>query len=435
MKMNKTDERALLVGAIYGGMDETTVNEHLDELMSLTETAGAQVVGRIKQRLKKINPATFIGKGKAEQVLRQAKELDTQLIIFDDELSPTQTKNFQRLNRDIKIVDRNALILEIFRQHAKSRESKTQVELAHLQYMLPRLTRMWTHLERQMGGIGTRAGAGETQIEVDRRLVRNRIAKLKKDLVRIEKERITQSKRRQDQYRVALVGYTNAGKSTLMNSISGADVYIEDQLFATLDTTIRSVELDNNHKILISDTVGFIRKLPHHLIASFRSTLSEVREADLILIVLDASSQQYPYHYDTIIDVLESLDAHKTRKLVVINKIDICKNNEQLMNIKGEFPDGVLISAKNQIRIDVLLDKIKDEMDKDYRTVDIHLTYDQNRLSAFAQSDVKVLDRNYDEDGIYLKLRGSASRIKKILRLIEESPKQTTDPNLGEDNL
>ncbi len=423
LTMNKTAERALLVGAIYGRMDETTVNEHLDELMSLAETAGAEVVGRIKQRLKKINPATFIGKGKAEQILHQAKELDTQLIVFDDELSPTQTKNFQRLNQDIKVIDRNALILEIFRQHAKSRESKTQVELAHLQYILPRLTRMWTHLERQMGGIGTRAGAGETQIEVDRRLVRNRIAKLKKDLVRIEKERVTQSKRRQDHYRVALVGYTNAGKSTLMNTVSGADVYIEDQLFATLDTTIRSVELDNNHKFLISDTVGFIRKLPHHLVASFRSTLSEVRDADLILIVLDASSHQFPYHYETIISVLESLDAHKTRSVVVMNKIDVCENNEQLVSIKGKFPDGVLISAKNQIRIDLLLNKIKEEMDKDYRTVNIHLTYDQNRLSAIVQSDVSVLDRNYDEKGIYLKLRGSARRIDKILRLVEENLK------------
>ncbi|MEE9190432.1 MAG: GTPase HflX [Candidatus Neomarinimicrobiota bacterium] len=423
LTMNEISERALLVGAIYGGMDETTVNEHLDELMSLAETAGAEVVGRIKQRLKKINPATFIGKGKAEQILHQAKELDAQLIIFDDELSPTQTKNFQRLNQDIKVIDRNTLILEIFRQHAKSRESKTQVELAHLQYILPRLTRMWTHLERQMGGIGTRAGAGETQIEVDRRLVRNRIARLKKDLVRIEKERITQGKRRQDHYRVALVGYTNAGKSTLMNTVSGADVYIEDQLFATLDTTIRSVELDNNHKILISDTVGFIRKLPHHLVASFRSTLSEVRDADLILIVLDASSHQFAQHYETIISVLESLGAHKTRSLVVLNKIDICENNGQLLNIKGKFPDGVLTSAKNQIRIDVILQKIIERTHKDYRTVDIHLPYDQNRLSAIAQSDVSVLDRNYDENGIYLKLHGSARRINKILRLIEENPR------------
>jgi GTP-binding protein HflX len=208
-----------------------------------------------------------------------------------------------------------------------------------------------------------------------------------------------------------------------MNTITGADVYIEDQLFATLDTTIRSVELDNNHKILISDTVGFIRKLPHHLVASFRSTLSEVRDADLILIVLDASSHQFPYHYDTIIDVLESLDAHKTRSVVVMNKIDVCENNEQLVSIKGKFPDGVLISAKNQIRIDLLLNKIKEEMDKDYRTVNIHLTYDQNRLSAIIQSDVSVLDRNYDEKGIYLKLRGSARRIDKILRLVEENLK------------
>ena len=281
-------EKAILVGVIHGNLDEKKVDHHLDELSLLTETAGGEVVGYVKQKLNRINPSYFIGTGKAKEVINIAKEQNASIIIFDDELSPSHVKNFNKLSEEIKVIDRSALILDIFKQHAQTKEAKTQVELAQLQYMLPRLTRAWTHLERQMGGIGTRAGAGETQIEVDRRLVRTRISKLKNELIKIDKERLTQGKRRSDQFKVALVGYTNAGKSTLMNVMSGADVYTKDQLFATLDTTVRSLTLEGTHQILLSDTVGFIRKLPHHLIASFKSTLNEVILADLILIVLDA---------------------------------------------------------------------------------------------------------------------------------------------------
>ncbi|MEE8341081.1 MAG: GTPase HflX, partial [Candidatus Neomarinimicrobiota bacterium] len=244
-------ERAILVGVIHGKFDALIIDEHLDEMELLAYTAGAEVVGRVTQRLNKINPAYFVGKGKAEQIMLQAKELGVSVVIFDEDLSPAQTKKFQSLSEDIKVIDRSGLILDIFKKHAKTKEAKTQVELAHLQYLLPRLTRMWTHLERQMGGIGTRAGAGETQIEVDRRLIGQRIVKLKKDLSKIEKERIIQSQRRKDQFRVALVGYTNAGKSTFMNAITGADVYIRDQFFATLDTTIRSTILNREHEILL----------------------------------------------------------------------------------------------------------------------------------------------------------------------------------------
>ena len=237
-------ERTLLVGVIHRTNTEEIIAEHLEELTLLADTAGADVVGLITQKIQKINPVYYIGKGKAEQVVNQAKELDIDLIIFDDDLSSTQSKNYQKICGDIKVLDRSALILDIFKNHALTKESKTQVELANLQYLLPRLTRLWTHLERQMGGIGTRAGAGETQIEVDRRLIRTRISKLKKELVKIEKEREVQGKRRQSEFKVALVGYTNSGKSTLLKALSGADVYIADQLFATLDTTIRSVDID-----------------------------------------------------------------------------------------------------------------------------------------------------------------------------------------------
>ena len=263
----RKSENAFLVGVLHGDQTTEVVKEHLSELKMLAETAGAKVVGQITQKLRKINPQYFIGKGKALQIIEQAKILNVKLIIFDDELNPGQVKNFLKLAKNIKIIDRNGLILDIFQKHAQTREAKTQVELAQLEYILPRLTRQWSHLERQMGGIGTLAGMGEAQIEVDRRLIRQRISKLKKELTYIEKERQTQSKRRKDEYRVALVGYTNAGKSTLMRALSGEDIFIQDQLFATLDTTIRKVQLDKYHSILLSDTVGFIRKLPHDLIA------------------------------------------------------------------------------------------------------------------------------------------------------------------------
>lgn len=408
-------ERAILVGVIHGKLDELIIDEHLDEMELLADTAGADVVGRVTQRLNKINPAYFVGKGKAEQIMRQAKELQVSVVIFDEDLSPAQTKNFQSLSENIKVIDRSALILDIFQKHAKTKEAKTQVELAHLQYLLPRLTRMWTHLERQMGGIGTRAGAGETQIEVDRRLIGQRIAKLKKELTKIEKERKTQSQRRKDQFRVALVGYTNAGKSTLMNAITGADVYIRDRLFATLDTTIRSTVIDSEHEILLSDTVGFIRKLPHHLVASFRSTLQEVLEADLILIVLDASSPQVLEHFETINEVLTELGAIKNTSLIVLNKIDTIEEDGRIAYLKRKFPDGILVSAKNHLRIDNLLESIKEIIDRGFTTADVHFSFEQAKETAEAQKGVTVLEREYDENGVHLKIRGPVKRVNQIL--------------------
>ena len=413
-------ERAILVGAIFGKNDEQSVAEHLDEMELLSETAGAEVVGRVTQKVSKINPAFFIGKGKAEQIVRQAKELDANLLIFDDDLSPAQTKNFQKLADNLKVIDRSALILDIFRKHAKTKEAKTQVELAHLQYILPRLTRMWTHLERQMGGIGTRAGAGETQIEVDRRLIRQRIGKLKKELKRIDRERVTQGKRRKDLFKVAIVGYTNAGKSTLMQALTGEEVFIQDQLFATLDTTIRSVSFNGTHKFLLSDTVGFIRKLPHHLVASFRSTLKEVIDGDLILIVLDASSQQVMEHLETIHTVLEELKADKHKTLLVLNKIDLIHGSARMAYLKRIFPEGILISARSQLRIDQLMKNITRVMDETSQTVNVFFSFEQGRELAVAQEGVEVLERSYDDDGIRLKIRGSPQRINQIILSTEK---------------
>lgn len=410
----KSKEKALLIGVIHSALDEKIVKDHLDELRLLAITAGAEVVGNITQKLSRINPSFFIGTGKAEQIINQAKELGVSLIIFDDELSPAQVKNFSNLANDVKVIDRSALILDIFRQHAQTKEAQTQVELAQLEYMLPRLSKAWSHLERQMGGIGTRAGAGETQIEVDRRLIRTRISKLKRDLIKIEKERETQSKRRRNEYKVALVGYTNAGKSTLMNSISGANVFVEDKLFATLDTTIRSVELNTAHKILLSDTVGFVRKLPHHLVATFKSTLKEVVDADLILLVLDASSTQVVEHYNTILEVLKELGAEKHQMVVIMNKIDEKKAAKQLNFLKRKFPEGIYLSALNNLRINKLTQKIVDLMDKNFQTIDLLFSYKEAKEMSLAQKGVDVLERNYEDDCVRLKVKASRWRINQI---------------------
>ena len=410
-------ERSFLIGVIHNEKSSDILEEHLSELKLLAETAGAIVVGKISQSIKKINPQYFIGKGKALQIIEQAKELNVKLIIFDDELTPSQVKNFLKLAKDIKIIDRNGLILDIFSKHAKSRESKTQVEVAHLEYMLPRLSKQWSHLERQMGGIGTRAGMGESQIEIDRRLIRQRISKLKKDLIQIENDRKVQSKMRINEYRVSLVGYTNAGKSSLMKCLSGENVYIQNQLFATLDTMIRKVSLDKYHSILLSDTVGFIRKLPHDLIASFRSTLLEVIEADLVLIVLDASSNQIIEHMNTIGNVLNELGADDIKTLIVLNKIDLVTKKDRIKYLKSHYPNAVMISATDHLRIGKLIDKIINIMNDDYEIIEVSYPYSEGKQIALAQKNVEVLDRDYQDDRIKLKIKGS----KEILHNIKNN--------------
>ena len=408
-------EKAMLIGVINNEQNSETLSEHLDELKLLAETAGAIVVGKIYQKINKVHSQYFVGRGKALQIIEQAKELKVNLIIFDDELTPSQIKNFLKLAKEIKIIDRNGLILDIFNKHAKTRESKTQVELAHLEYMLPRLTKQWSHLERQMGGIGTRAGMGESQIEIDRRLIRQRISKLKKELIQIEKERKIQSKMRNNKYRVSLVGYTNAGKSSLMKCLSGENVYIQNQLFATLDTTIRRVDLDKNHSILLSDTVGFIRKLPHDLVASFKSTLFEVIESNLILIVLDASSNQIKEHMYTINNVLTELESENIKTMIILNKIDLIKTKKRIKFLKTNYPNAIMISATDHLRINKLINRIITIMNEEYEIIEISFPYTEARQISLAQRDVEVLDRIYQDDRINLKIKGPKEKIQKIL--------------------
>jgi len=416
---NVDQEKALLVGVIQPGTTESQIHEHLDELELLAETAGAKIAGRITQRVSKINPATFIGKGKAEELLNQAKELGVKLIVFDDELSSGQIKNYHKISENVKVLDRSGLILDIFHKHAKTKEARTQVDLAYMEYLLPRLTRQWTHLERQMGGIGTRAGMGETQIEIDRRLIRTRISKLKKELIRIEKERDTQSYRRQSEFRVSLVGYTNAGKSTLFKALTGSDVYIQDQLFATLDTTVRQLQIDESHPILLSDTVGFIRKLPHNLVASFKSTLKEVLEADLILVMLDISSSQIEDHFQTIENVLKDMGAQEIPQILVLNKVDLISDGNMIEKRQREFPNSVTVSAQHHLRLSELKSRILGKMEENFQTIDLEFPYDQGKTIAHAQEGVEVLKREYEENGVKLRIRGSRSRINQILSAVE----------------
>ena len=324
-QINLTYEKVVLVGIINQIQTEEKSKEYLDELEFLTYTAGGEVLKRFTQKLEIPNPKTFIGTGKMEEVQQFVEENEVGTVIFDDELTPAQQKNIERILK-AKILDRTGLILDIFAQRAQTSYSRTQVELAQYEYLLPRLTGLWTHLERQRGGIGMR-GPGETEIETDRRIVRDRIALLKKKLTAIDKQMATQRSNRGAMVRVALIGYTNVGKSTLMNVISKSEVFAENKLFATLDTTVRKVVIENL-PFLLSDTVGFIRKLPTQLIESFKSTLDEVREADLLLHVVDISHPNFEEHIQSVNQILAEIHSADKPTIMVFNKIDAYTNEE-----------------------------------------------------------------------------------------------------------
>ncbi len=372
-------ERAVLIGLITSKEEAFRTREYLDELAFLVETAGGKAIKRFTQNVPSPDPRSFVGSGKLQEIKKYVKEHNIDLAVFDDELSPSQLRNIDR-ELQCKVLDRNNLILDIFARRARTAHAKTQVELAQYEYLLPRLTRMWTHLERQKGGIGLR-GPGEREIETDRRIIRDRIALLKGKLKDIEKQMATQRKGRGSMVRVALVGYTNVGKSTLMNLLSKSDVFAENKLFATLDTTVRKVVL-GNLPFLVSDTVGFIRKLPHSLIESFKSTLDEVREADLLLHIVDISHPDFEEHIRTVHETLEEIGAKDKPMLLVFNKIDNytyrekeeddmsppTKANFSLDDWKRSWMarDGypaVFISAKEKTNIDelreILYDKVR----------------------------------------------------------------------------
>ncbi|MEJ6582588.1 MAG: GTPase HflX [Crocinitomicaceae bacterium] len=324
--VDATEERCVLVSVIFGDVKEVQAIEYLDELEFLALTAGAITEKKFFQKLPMPDNRTYVGKGKLEEINQYVKANDIELVIFDDELSPSQLRNIEK-ELELKVLDRNNLILDIFASRARTSTAKTQVELAQLQYLLPRLTRLWTHLERQKGGIGLR-GPGESQIETDRRIIQDKITLLKRKLKSIEKQSATQRSNRGQLVRVALVGYTNVGKSTVMNMLSKSEVFAEDKLFATLDTTVRKVVIENL-PFLLTDTVGFIRKLPHQLVQSFKSTLDEVREADLLIHILDISHPNFEEQFDVVNQTLIEIDDTDKPMIVVFNKIDAYRHLEK----------------------------------------------------------------------------------------------------------
>lgn len=374
--MTENAEKAVFVGIITSNDEESKVMEYLDELEFLAETAGATRDKKFVQRLDRPDNATYIRSGKLQEIADYCEQNDIRYVIFDDELSGTQQRNIEKIIKTSSVIDRTSLILEIFAQRAKTAYAKTQVELAKYNYMLPRLAGMWTHLERQRGGMGTRGGMGETQIEIDRRIVKERISKLKEQLKKVDKQMATQRGNRGHLVRLALVGYTNVGKSTLMNLLSKSDVFAENKLFATLDTTVRKVVLENV-PFLLSDTVGFIRKLPTQLIEAFKSTLDEVREADILIHVVDISHPGFEEQMQVVENTLRDIKADNKPIYVIFNKVDAYtyeeydefslepkgKNNRSLEDLKNswiakEKTPCIFISAKEKIGIDKLRNDI-----------------------------------------------------------------------------
>jgi GTP-binding protein HflX len=387
-------EKALLVGLVPPGEDWK--EELLNELASLARTAGAQVVGKESQVRSRIDPAFYIGKGKAQQLAQKAQAGDVDTIIFDNDLSLAQVRNLEQLTQT-KVIDRSELILDIFATHARTRQAKLQVELAQLEYTLPRLRGMWTHLSRFEGGIGTR-GPGEQQLEVDRRLASRRINDLKRQLKRIERRKVREVKKRGQEITVSLVGYTNAGKSTLMNALTRAGVLVEDKLFATLDTRTRRWELRSGKKVLLSDTVGFIRGLPHHLIAAFRATLEEARNADMLLHIADLGSRQVLHQVATVEEVLEDLGCKDVPTMLVLNKVDIMADPVDLEILKRKYSDYVVISALTGQGQEALKERIVDYLERKWQHFEILCPSDDGRVLAYLCENGEVLSKRFGNE-------------------------------------
>lgn len=404
-------ERTVLVGIYGGNTDKLRAEEYLAELELLTDTAGGQAVRKILQHKPRPDVSTYIGKGKLNEVKQAMKSDKADAVIFDDDLTPTQARNIEKAT-ETKVLDRSGLILDIFASRAKTAAAKTQVELAQLQYLLPRLTRYWTHLSRQKGGIGTK-GPGETQIETDRRLISRRISVLKKKLEKLDQQRQVQRQGREESLRVALVGYTNAGKSSLMNAITDTRQFAENRLFATLDATVRRFEIDQE-EVLLSDTVGFIRKLPHHLVESFKSTLDEIREADLLLHVVDVSSTLREEYIQTVNDTLKELDADQKQVIMVFNKVDRVSDSLELAGLKDDYPDGVFVSALRGMGLDDIRTEIKNRVERNYLYRKIVLPIKEYHVVSYLHEVAEIEKEHYDEDSIYLTCRFHKKHLGKL---------------------
>ena len=419
ISLEAPEERALLVGApLKRASARHHVDEHLEELDRLADTAGAQVIGTLTQNIDRPHPGTYLGKGKIEELRARAEEEGASLIIFDDELSPAQGKNIEDAVGK-RVMDRAELILDIFATRARSREAKMQVELAQLNYMLPRLTRMWTHLEKFRGGIGVR-GPGETQLETDRRLIGHRIRILKERLEEVQRTRAVQRHGRRGEFRAALIGYTNAGKSSILRAMSGSnDIFVEDRLFATLDPLSRDVDLGENQHVVLTDTVGFIRKLPHHLVASFRATLEELHEADLLLHVIDASHAYWEEQREVVDDVITELGAHDKPMLYVFNKIDRLSAAEAEglgERVAHLFPSSVLVSSVTPGGLDPLRGALLERMRAFKPLVELRVAHGDGKLLSELHRAGEVVSQRHTDDAAYLRIRIDRASLGRLLQ-------------------
>ncbi|HEU0253576.1 MAG TPA: GTPase HflX [Pyrinomonadaceae bacterium] len=394
---NRKTERVFLVGAEFKSRNGWESRDSLEELSELAITAGAEVIGDGVQKLDAPNAATFVGKGKADEFASHCRRNDIDTVIFDDELSPAQSRNLEKVF-ECKVLDRTSLILDIFAQRARTREGKLQIELAQLQHLLPRLTRFWGHLSRQKGGIGMRGGEGETQLETDRRRVQDRIARIREELEVVRRQRSTQRHARQrNRWPLgSIVGYTNAGKSTLLNRLTGADVLAEDRLFATLDPTTRRLRLPTNQNVLLTDTVGFIRKLPHGLVEAFKATLEEVVQADLLLHVVDVSHPQAEEQIQAVDAVLKEIGADGKPTLMVFNKIDQLNGSRDRLNrFMERHPNGVLISAENGDGIPTLLQELGAQLRPAREFLELSVPHEKQDVIARLHEVAEVIERRY----------------------------------------
>ncbi len=394
-------ESAVLVGLMLP--ENASYFDDLDELEGLAEAAGTQVVGKLTQKRETPTPGSYLGSGKVEELVTLVTATEADVVIFDNDLSPGQVRTLEAAT-DVKVLDRTELILDIFASHAQTHESRLAVELAQLEYSLPRLKNLWSHLSRLKMGVGMR-GPGEKQLEVDRRLVEKRIHDLKTELHKIEKRKERQVAGRSDHMTVSLVGYTNAGKSTLMNRLTDADVKAQDQLFATLDTRTRRWHLPNWGPVLLSDTVGFIRDLPHRLVTSFKATLEETRQSDLLLHVADASNPHVLDQITAVFKVLEELEIDEKDALLILNKVDRCEDPSQIQAIKNRYPNAVSISAKTGQDIDKLSHAVSDALSRSFIEVDINLSVADGKLNAFIAAHGDVLSKQYDNERVVIHCR------------------------------
>ncbi|MDX1935363.1 MAG: GTPase HflX [Capsulimonadales bacterium] len=409
-------ERAILVALEIEDLGDS-LEARLDELQELTQTAGARVLRKIGQRRKSPDPAYFIGHGKADELYGEVKETDATMVVFDDELSPTQQRNLSE-TLQVKVIDRTQLILDIFAQRARTREGKLQVELAQMMYLLPRIGLMYTKFERQQGGIGVRGGGGETKLELDRRKIRERITELERELDEVRKNRRQQriSRRKLPFPSAALVGYTSAGKSTILNLLSGSDVLADRMLFSTLDPTTRRVVLPDGRGLLLTDTVGFIRNLPHDLIAAFRATLEETVEADFLLHIVDASSPESDRHRDTVYETLDAIGAGDKPMVTVFNKADLVRDQYELRTLVASSPNAVYISALKKEGIGALMDRITATVKTLVATMNLSIPYDRSELVAFCYEFGVVHSVEYAPDAIHV----SAEIAKSLTGRLEE---------------